>query len=145
MRRRADDPGQGEGQQRDDDVELLLDRQRPEVLHDARLLVVHAVGDALGDEVPVGHVGGGRDHVAGQRAQLVGVADQRGHDDGQGQAQQRGGQQAAEPAAPEVPQPDAARRAPTRTSSSEVIRKPDSTKNIDTPRKPPGRRSGARW
>ena len=88
-------------------VELLLDGQRPVVLHHAGLLVVLAVRRALGDEVPVGHVRGGRGHVAGQRPQLVRVADRGRHRHRHDQSGQRCGHEAPEAAAPEPPEADA--------------------------------------
>ena len=137
--------GQGEGQQRDDDVELLLDRQRPEVLHDARLLVVGAVGDALGDEVPVGDVR--RRPTPRRRAACAAGGDRppwpprrrRGRGPGARRAGVDGSAAAQKSRSPMRP------AAADSESNSDVIRKPESTKKIDTPRNPPGMRSGARW
>ena len=99
--------GQPGGDQGHHHVELLLDGQRPVVLHHARLQVVGAVGGALDDEAPVGHVERGGGHVSGQGAQLVGVAGHRGHGHRHGQTHQGGREQPAEAPAPEPGQPDA--------------------------------------
>ena len=60
----APEPGDREQQGRPDEVELLLDRQRPQMQHRARFDVLGEVVDRLGGEVPVGGVEGRADDVA---------------------------------------------------------------------------------
>ena len=91
--------------QRQQHVELLLDRQAPEVLERRRRLEGRPVAAALGDEVPVDDLGQGERYVAAQIPQLVGVpdADQpHGHDDADRRPRRR--QQPTEPPDPEAAQ-----------------------------------------
>ena len=72
----APEPGHGEHQPRPDEVELLLDRQRPEVEDRARFEALGEVVDRLRGEVPVGDVEGGGGDVPGD----FGVAQRRQED-----------------------------------------------------------------
>ncbi len=70
-----------EDQQRPDEVELLLDRERPVVLDrtDRRRLEGEVV-EVLGDEVPVGEVERRGDHVVGDVLSPLGREHDRGDD-----------------------------------------------------------------
>ncbi len=98
-------------EQRPHDVELLLDRQRPEVPEGrgaARHLEVALLGQQL---VPVGDVErSGRSVSPGPGHQVSPADDQGGHDDQQQQVQ--GGEEAAGPADPEAPEAGAPGGAP---------------------------------
>ena len=89
-------------QQRPQDVELLLDRQRPEVLDGTGVLTLCQVVDGLSGEPPVddvqracGDVAGGGE-PAQWRQEHPGQGDRREQDD------HRGGQQALDPAGVEA-------------------------------------------
>ncbi len=98
----------GGAQQREHQVELLLDRQRPEVQQRRLAAERGAVLVAGGHEPPVGHIGQGADGVAPQLAQLAGVAQpERGHHDGE-DGDQRGREQPADPPTPEGTERDVA-------------------------------------
>ncbi len=103
---------QARHQQREEQVELLLDRQRPEVLDGRRGGEQVGVGLVGEDEPPVGHVRQGGQDVAGQLGQLVGGGDERPEQqDDAGQGQQGRRHQASEAPPPERPQRHAARPA----------------------------------
>ena len=102
--------GQG---QRPQQVELLLDGQRPQVAQQRRPLELVEVGRAAQDEVPVHRVGEGGEEVALEAGQLL--PDEQDADQGDGEQQcEHRGQQPAGPAEPEVLQPDGARCAGAR-------------------------------
>ena len=93
-----------DGEAEDDrphDVELLLDRERPEVLERRRPaegVEVRLLGE---DQEPVGRVGERCDDVAAEAGQLV-RDDHRGVDRHRGQHREQRGQEAAGPPHPEV-------------------------------------------
>ena len=100
----ADDEREADEQQRPDDVELLLDRQRPEVLDRGGRQVGREVVDLAPGEDPVDDVGRGRrdvdPHVAPAQPGHDEPRDHRGGDE----HEHRGGQQPPDPPADE-PQP----------------------------------------
>ncbi len=96
--------------QREDDVELLLDGERPEMAQQRRPAQRLEVGLVLEDEVPVGHIGETGERIAAQRGDFG-----RQEDDG---VQKRAGdereerrKQSARAPAPEGEHVDAARAA----------------------------------
>ena len=90
-------------------VELLLDRQRPEVLHGRGLGEQVGVGVAREHESPVGHVRQRGQYVAAQGTQLVGVGYERAEEHDAPERQHGRREQAAEPSGPEGAQTDATR------------------------------------
>ena len=103
----APEPGDGEQQGRPDQVELLLDRQRPEVEHRARFDVLGEVVDRLLGEVPVGRVEGGADDVAGDFDRAHGREQQQREDADRGEQDRRERQQPPGAAGVEAAQGDA--------------------------------------
>ena len=101
------EPSQHDGDQRDDDVELLFDRERPVVQDGRRRVEAGAVPVAVEDESPIGHVREAGDDVAAQVGQLIGVGPPRRGHGSQGQTGQCGRQQA-----PEAPVPEMSRARP---------------------------------
>ncbi len=94
-------------QERPDDVELLLDRQRPEMVERAGRLEGREVRDVVEDQPPVVDVCRGGRRRPPEVGRLVRPEDRRpGDDDDQHQKQRR--QQAPRPRQPERLQPDAA-------------------------------------
>ena len=91
-------------QQRPDDVELLLDRQRPEVQQRRGTPHLLEVGGVAQDEGPVAHVGHGRHGVAADRGDLRRQEDREVRQHGRDEQEERG-QQPSRP-----PQPEAAQR-----------------------------------
>ena len=99
--------------QRQEQVELLLDRERPVVLQGRRGLELGAVGAALGYEVPVHELGEGPGDVASEAAQLLGVPDPcRTHGQHEREREPGGGKQPAEAAPEEATQADGAGASP---------------------------------
>ena len=95
-------------QERPAQVELLLDRQRPEVLHRARRAVRLEVVDRVPRELPVLVVERARPDLGGGVRQSRRGQHQAGGHPGHGQHQRRGGHQPLGPPAPELKQPDPA-------------------------------------
>ena len=91
---------------REHQVELLLDRERPEVQHRRRGAEELGVGLARGDEAPVGHVEQRGQHVAPQGGELARGGHEVAEGDDAEQAQQRGRHQPAVATPPEVPEAD---------------------------------------
>ena len=90
-------------QQRPGEVELLLDRERPVVLHRAgQRLFEGEVVDRLGDEVPVDEVERRGEHVGGHLLALGRREQRPRRDHGEGQHDHRQGQQALGPAGVEA-------------------------------------------
>ena len=144
--RRPDRPSSDE--QRPEQVELLLDRERPGSAGtgSASTSAREVVGRLRG-EAPVGDVERGRDAPTSPRPRLLAAARHDGAprrivttstSDG-------GGQQPAGPAGVERPEVDPARCARARARAGPVIRKPDSTKNTSTPTKPPREPGTPAW
>ena len=102
----APDPGDGEQQGRPDEVELLLDRQRPEMQHRARFDVLGEVVDRLGGEVPVGGVERRADDVAGDFDRAHRREEQQREDADRGEQHGRERQQAPGAARVEAAQRD---------------------------------------
>ena len=97
-------------EQREDDVVLLLDRERPEV-HEGRVPdVAGEVVRTVGDELPVGEVDERRLRVAHQPEPLGLRGDQHEHDGRHDDRDHRGGQQPAYASGVVAPQPELARR-----------------------------------
>ena len=95
---------------REEQVELLLDRQRPEVLQGARGGEEVGVAGAGEVEAPVRHVGEGAEHVGPQAVELLGAADAPPDEADEGDRHEGGGQETAEAAGPEPAEGDRARR-----------------------------------
>ncbi len=104
----APEPGDAQQQGRPNEVELLLDRQRPEVLERARFDPLGEVVDRLRGEVPVGDIEGGADDVAGDFLAADGREQQRRRQGNGGEHDQHQRQQTARPARVEADQRDAA-------------------------------------
>ena len=102
----APEPGDEQDQGRPDDVELLLDRQRPEVQDGARFGALGEVVDRLGGEVPVGDVEGGADDVPGDFDRAQRREEDEREDADRGQQDRRERQQAFGPAGVEAAQRD---------------------------------------
>ena len=102
--RRAEDHGHGQDEQRPDDVELLLDRQRPEVLHRRRDDVLGLVVDGAGGEPPVHDVQRRRHDVRAERRTLREREPDPCHQHREGQHERTGGKQPTGPPCPEPPQ-----------------------------------------
>ena len=104
----APEPGGRQQQGRPDDVELLLDRQRPEMQDGARFDFLGEVVDRLGGEMPVGRVEGRADDVARDFDRAHGGEEQEreGADGGEEDRRQR--QQPLGAAGVEAAQRDAA-------------------------------------
>ena len=104
---------QGEkGHRRPDQVELLLDRQRPGVQQRRRRPEVHEVALVREDEAPVGHVAQGGEGVAPQRGERVGLGEVGGVDHDEPHEHEEGGQQAPGSPLVERPKRDSARALP---------------------------------
>ena len=100
------DPAEPDQQdQRPDQVELLLDGQRPEVPERRRRTELGEVGDVLEDEPPVAGVEDPGQDIAAHGGELVPV-EQGGPPDGHEHHHEEGRQQTSGPADPEVLQPD---------------------------------------
>ena len=97
----------GQDQERPDQVELLLDGQRPQVPERRGRAELGEVGDVVEDEPPVAEVEDPRRQVAAQGGQLAPV-EQRGPAHGHEQHHEQGGQEPSGPPDPEVLQPDPA-------------------------------------
>ena len=100
-------PDESEGPEQ---VELLLDGQRPQVPEQRRPFELVEVGRVIQDQVPVHRVGERREQVAAEPGQLLADeqhADRSDHDQ-QGEHRR---EQAPGPAEPEVPDPDLTRAA----------------------------------
>ncbi len=114
--RRHPGPGQHRGeQQRQHDVELLLDREAPEVLERRGRRLRGAVAGALRDEVPVDQFGERPGHVAAQVPELLDLPDAGGaHEDHEPDRQPGRGQQPSEASGEEAAQvhPRGRRRRP---------------------------------
>ena len=93
--------------ERPEQVELLLDRERPQVLQQRRALERLEVGLLREDLVPVVDVEERGDRVAARPHGVRGQEDRR-HERGDGDDQERGRQQAARAPEPELEQVDAA-------------------------------------
>ena len=109
---RASGSAHGEGEdERPDEVPLLLDRQRPEVLQQRRAPQRLEVALAVDDVPPVGDVEQGGDGVAAQAVEGVGHAQYRprAHRD---QHHVQRGQKPSAPAQPELPAVDSAGSTP---------------------------------
>ena len=132
------EPAHAEAQgERPQQVELLLDRERPQVLQQRRALERLEVGLLREDLVPVVDVEERGDRVAARPHGVAGQEDRR-HERGDGDDQERGRQQAARAPEPELRTGRCVPVAARSVSSSDVIRKPLSTKKMSTPRNPPG-------
>ena len=129
----APEPGGRQQQGRPDDVELLLDRQRPEMQDGARFDFLGEVVDRLGGEMPVGRVEGGADDVARDFDRAHGREEQQR----EGADRRRGGPRSAAAAAWRGGRRSGAARSPpvrsSSPSSSRVMRKPEMTKKTSTP------------
>ncbi len=90
--------------ERPEEVELLLDRERPEVGEERGALELVEVGLVAEDEVPVGDVGERGDRVAAQLVDAVGLDDRGGDHRHRDQHPDRR-QQPPRPPQPEAPQP----------------------------------------
>ena len=95
-------PGEQEEQQREADVVLLLDRERPEVQERALVDVGGEVVAGGGQEVPVGVVEQGAARVADDREARHHRPQQREDQAGRDDDEDRGGQQPADPAGVEA-------------------------------------------
>ena len=125
-------PGKQHGEQPDDEVELLLDRQAPEVQHCGRPAEQVGVRRLLGQEVPVGDVEAAGNDVRPCRRLQIGGDDPADSDDGQ--RDERRGKQPPRPSPPET---SASENRPVVTISLRIIvpiNTPDRVKNSDTPR-----------
>ncbi len=91
---------------REEQVELLLDRQRPEVLQRAGRREQVGVARAGAVEAPVGHVGDGGEHVATEVGELLGAPEPPPEQPDHGDGDEGGGQEAAEAADPELAEGD---------------------------------------
>ena len=89
-------------------VELLLDRQRPVVQHRRGRLEPGGVAGSVGDELPVGHVGRRGRGLSRQAVDLLLGRHRGGVDPHQHEPGHRGREQAADPPGPERRGPDAA-------------------------------------
>ena len=93
--------------ERPDDVELLLDRQRPEVVERAGRGEAGEVGDVAEDQLPVADVEGRGDDAVAELLRLGGAEDRHpGDDDDEHREQRR--QQAPGAGEPEAAEPDVA-------------------------------------
>jgi len=97
----------GGEEQGPEEVELLLDRERPEVAEEGRPLEGIEVGLVAEDEVPVGEVEERGQRVATQLVDPVRL-DDRGEDHRHRDQDSDGGQQPPRPAQPEAAQPQVA-------------------------------------
>ena len=103
QRRRAPrQPRDERHDEREHDVELLLDRERPEVQHRRRGAEEVRVALPRRVEAPVRDVREGGEHVAAQQPELVVRRDRRPEDQHAGQREHRGREQAPGPPAPEA-------------------------------------------
>ena len=129
--------------QREHQVELLLDGQRPEVQHGRRRLEQLGVRRTVGDEAPVGHVDRARPSRRPGGSPLVGVATVAANTNTPTRQTSTAGMSRRARRAQK-------RRArwfrcgAVRVSSSVVIRNPERVKKVETPRKPPPMPSRAR-
>ena len=103
----AGTPEQQHHDDRPDQVELLLDRQAPEVAQRGEV-ARRRVAEPLPDLVPVRHVERAGEHVAAQLAERVAFEDRRPQRDHQ-HHQEHGGQESAGAAQPELSERDAVR------------------------------------
>jgi hypothetical protein len=109
VRKLADEARPDQQQERPEDVELLLDRQRPQVVEGARRGELGEVRDVVEDQPPVVDVGDGAQELGSEIGRLVGPDDRDpGHHDDEHHEQRR--QQPPRPRQPERLQPDAALR-----------------------------------
>jgi hypothetical protein len=129
---------------RPDEVELLFDRQRPEVLHRGGCIVGRQIVDAGDREVPIDDVQCRRhDLPAGVRPDRLG-RDEEGGDADDEEDEQRRGKQPLDPSGPEVRDiTPAARGLLVEVAGDEG--RPEMTKKISTPTNPPSNVVGHRW
>ena len=144
-RRGAGDRQRGDRQQqRPDEIELLLHRQRPEVPHGRRAVLGGEVVDRRAREVPVLDVEDARADL-GEVLRPVG----RRHEQDGGRAaaaehEQRRGQDPPRAPHPEGAETRRGRDCASSRSRCAVIRKPEIAKKTSTPTNPPGTADGHR-
>ncbi len=97
---------QDQDHRRPDDVELLLDGQRPHVLERRGLGRGGEVAAATDDEVPVGHIEQRGERVEADSAELPRATEHLHEESHADQHHQQGGQEPAGPAGPELTQLD---------------------------------------
>ena len=125
-------------QHRPDEVELLLGRQRPEVLDRRRAVVGGEVVDRGVGELPVLDVRRARAHLLEELLPVAAAGRRRSSPPRRPTASRAPPAGSAARAAPRSADSDSVPVRSISRSSSEVIRKPEIAKNTSTPTKPPG-------
>ena len=107
----AEDPDAGQEHERPDEVELLFDRQRPQMVERKRWCEAREVRAVIRDREPVVDVEHGSEHLFAHGAELRGVEERDPHAD-HGEHHEESRKQAARAPHPELTQPELAVPAP---------------------------------